>query len=221
MSSHQIAALFDMDGVIVDNHRYHTDSWLQFVGRYGRTLTPDQYATNMNGRVAADSLVYVFQRSLTPEEIVAYTEEKEEIYREMYRPRLQPTLGLIPFLKDLKRNQVPMAVGTSAPVSNISFTLDGIQVRSYFDTVVDASMISRGKPDPEIYLTAAKRLGVPPEQCVVFEDAFSGIDAGLRAGMRVIALATTHTREELANTGASLIIKDFREIDYKGLIERK
>ncbi|GAA4404388.1 beta-phosphoglucomutase family hydrolase [Nibrella viscosa] len=220
MSTQPIAALFDMDGVIVDNHRYHTDSWFQFVGRYGLSLTPEQYASYINGRVAADSLPYVFQRSLTPEELVTYTEEKEEIYREMYRANLQPTPGLISFLEELKHNQVPMAVGTSAPVSNISFTLDGIQVRSYFDTVVDASMITRGKPDPEIYLTAAERLGIPPERCVVFEDAFSGIEAGLRAGMRVVALATTHTREELTNTGASLIIADFREINFKQLIER-
>lgn len=219
MADASIAVLFDMDGVIVDNHHYHTKSWLQFVARYGRTLTPEQYAMYMNGRVASDSLTYVFQRKLSPDEIIAYTDEKEEIYRAMYQAHLAPTPGLISFLDSLKQHQVPIAVGTSAPVSNISFTLDGIAVRSYFDTVVDASMITRGKPDPEIYLTAAERLGVSPERCIVFEDAFSGIEAGLRAGMRVVALATTHRPEELAHTGANLIINNFTEIDYKRLIE--
>lgn len=207
-----IAALFDMDGVIVHNHQYHTESWFQFVARYGRSLTHDEYARYINGRVAKDSLPYVFKRELTPDEVVSLTEEKEEIYRQLYAPYQEPTTGLIPFLDALKANGVRLAVGTSAPVSNISFTLDGIGVRSFFDTVVDASMIAHGKPDPEIYLTAAARVGVVPARCVVFEDAFSGIEAGVRAGMKVIALATTHTRDELANAGASLIIDDFTQL---------
>jgi len=73
-------------------------------------------------------------------------------------------------------------------------------------------MIHKGKPDPEIYLTAAQRVGVEPSHCVVFEDAFAGIEAGLRAGMSVIALATTHTRAELADKGAKLIIDDFTQL---------
>ncbi len=212
MSALPFGALFDMDGVIVHNHQYHTDSWFAFAARYGHTITPEDYARYINGRVAKESLPFVFKRELTPDEIVVLTEEKEEIYRSIYAPHQVPTTGLFAFLEDLKANGVRMAVGTSAPVSNISFTLDGVGVRPYFDTVVDASMIKNGKPDPEIYLTAAARIGVAPEHCVVFEDAFSGIEAGLHAGMKVIALATTHTRDELAQTGASLIIDDFTQL---------
>jgi beta-phosphoglucomutase len=217
MNDFTIAALFDMDGVLVDNYRYHTDAWLQFANRYGRTITPDQYAQYINGRIAADSMPYVMQRELEAEEISSLTEEKEVIYRELYAPSLAPTNGLIPFLQDLQARTVPMAVGTSAPVSNIAFTLDGVGIRSYFSAVVDASMIHRGKPDPEIYLTAAQQLGVPPERCVVFEDAFSGIEAGLRAGMCVVGLATTHTRDELATAKAHLIIDNFTQISYEDL----
>ena len=218
MTALPIAALFDMDGVIVHNHQYHTDSWFQFVARYGLSLTPENYARYINGRVAKDSLPYVFQRDLTPDELITLTEEKEEIYRALYAPHLQPTPGLPAFLEALKANGIRLAVGTSAPVSNISFTLDGIGVRPFFEVVVDASMITRGKPDPEIYRTAARRVGVTPERCVVFEDAFSGIEAGLRAGMKVIALATTHTREELAHTGANLIIDDFTQLTVDTMI---
>ena len=89
---------------------------------------------------------------------------------------------------------------------------DGLPLRPFFDAVVDASMIHRGKPDPEIYLTAAQRLGVEPGRCVVFEDALAGIEAGIRAGMQVVALATTHTHEELADTGAALIVDDFTQL---------
>ncbi|WP_019987289.1 HAD family hydrolase [Rudanella lutea] len=218
MNDFTIAALFDMDGVLVDNYRYHADSWVQFAARYERTVTPEQYARYINGRVASDSMPYVMQRDLLPDEIVTLTEEKEEIYRALYAPDLAPTPGLIPFLQSLQAHKVRMAVGTSAPVSNIAFTLDGAGIRPYFPTVVDASMVRRGKPDPEIYLTAARQLGVPPERCVVFEDAFSGIEAGLRAGMAVVALATTHTRDELAVAKAQLVIDDFTQLTYEGLV---
>ena len=218
MTTFPIAALFDMDGVLVDNHRYHTQAWQQFADHHGRSITPGQYARFINGRVAADSMPYVMQRPILADELYALTEEKEAIYRTLYAPNLSPTPGLIEFLEALKTHNVPMAVGTSAPASNIAFTLDGTGIRSYFSAIVDASMIIWGKPDPEIYLAAAHRLGVSSARCVVFEDAFSGIEAGLRAGMAVVALATTHTRDELIASKAQLIIDDFTQLTYEGLV---
>ncbi|QJW89663.1 HAD family phosphatase [Spirosoma taeanense] len=203
------AALFDMDGVLVDNTDFHINAWLQFSQHHGRPITKAQYVDNINGRVSADAMAYVFQRPIPPGELIVLTEEKEAIYRELYRKHLQPTTGLTTFLQELKARNIPMAVGTSAPMSNVTFTLDGLPLRPYFTAVVDASMVHRGKPDPEIYLLAAGRVGVAPNRCVVFEDAFAGIEAGLRAGMKVVALATTHTRAELADTGAALIIDNF------------
>ncbi len=203
------AALFDMDGVLIANTDFHINAWLQFAQGHGFSLTKDQYVENINGRVSADAMAYVFGRSISAGELITLTEEKEAIYRELYRPHLQPTPGLVAFLEALQAQRVPAAVGTSAPESNVRFTLDGLSLRPYFNAIVDASMIRHGKPDPEIYLTAASRLGVEPARCVVFEDALAGIEAGLRAGMAVVALATTHTREELAGTGASLIVDDF------------
>ena len=198
-----------MDGVLIDNVDFHINAWLQFAQRHDRPLTKAQYLENINGHVSADAMEYVFQRPVSPGELIVLTEEKEAIYRDLYRPHLQATPGLLTFLNALKAANVPLAVGTSAPISNVYFTLDGLPLRPYFDAVVDASMVERGKPDPEIYLKAAERVGVAPVLCVVFEDAFAGIEAGLRAGMNVVALATTHTRDELANSGASLIIDTF------------
>lgn len=206
------AALFDMDGVLADNTDFHVNAWLQFAHKHNRPLTKEQYVQNINGHVSADAMAYVFDRPISGGELIVLTEEKEAIYRELYRPHLQPTPGLVPFLSALKEQQVRLAVGTSAPESNVRFTLDGLPLRPYFDAIVDASMIHRGKPDPEIYLTAAKRVGIEPADCVVFEDAFAGIEAGLRAGMKVVALATTHTHEELADKGASLIVDDFTQL---------
>lgn len=208
-ATHPWAALFDMDGVLIANTEFHINAWLQFAQQHNRLLTWELYVEHINGRVAADAMAYVFQRPISPDELTALTEEKEAIYRELYRPYRQPTPGLLPFLDALRAQSVKLAVGTSAPESNVRFTLDELPLRAYFDVVVDASMIQRGKPDPEIYLTAAQRVGIEASQCLVFEDALAGIEAGLRAGMKVVALATTHTHDELANTGASLIIDDF------------
>lgn len=209
MPTATFACLFDMDGVLIDNVDFHINAWLQFAQRHNRPLTKDQYLEHINGHVSADAMEYVFQRPISPGELIVLTEEKEAIYRELYRPHLQAAPGLFTFLNTLKAANVSLAVGTSAPISNVYFTLDGLPLRPYFDAVVDASMVQHGKPDPEIYLKAAERVGVAPAQCVVFEDAFAGIEAGLRAGMKVVALATTHTRSELADSGASLIVDNF------------
>jgi beta-phosphoglucomutase len=212
MPNTSFAALFDMDGVLIANTEFHINAWLQFAQNHGFPLTKEQYLENINGHVSADAMAYVFQRPISPGELIVLTEEKEAIYRELYRPHLQPTTGLLPFLDALKAQSIPMAVGTSAPESNVLFTLDGLSLRPYFNAIVDASMIHRGKPDPEIYLTAAERVGVEPARCVVFEDALAGIEAGLSAGMTVIGLATTHTHDELTDTGVSLIIDDFTQL---------
>lgn len=206
------AVLFDMDGVLVDNIDFHVNAWLQFAQHHNRPLTKAQYIEHINGHVSADALAYVLQRPIAPSELGPLTEEKEAIYRDLYRPHLQPAPGLLPFLAELKAQHVRLAVGTSAPVSNVLFTLDGLPLRPYFDAVVDASMIARGKPHPDVYLLAADHVSVEPARCVVFEDAFAGIEAGLRAGMKVIAVATTHTRDELTDTGASLIVDDFTRL---------
>lgn len=204
------ACLFDMDGVLVDNTDFHVNAWLQFAQKHNRPLTKAQYVENINGRVSADAMAYVFQRPIPPGELIVLTEEKEAIYRDLYRPHLQPAPGLLDFLGALRDQGVKLAVGTSAPESNVRFTLDGLPLRPYFNAVVDSSMIHKGKPDPEIYLTAAERVSVEPAHCIVFEDAFAGIEAGLRGGMKVVAVATTHTHDELVDTGAALIVDDFR-----------
>jgi HAD superfamily hydrolase (TIGR01509 family) len=155
-------------------------------------------------------LEYLFKRELTAEEVHRYTEEKEDVYRDLYRPHLKPTEGLLPFLELLRAGDVPTAVATSAPYSNIDFTLGGTGTRPYFREIVDARHVKRGKPDPEIYLQAASRLGMQPDRCIVIEDALLGVQAGLAAGMKVIGITTTHSAAELNNT--HLVINDFRTL---------
>lgn len=222
MNTTKIAVLFDMDGVLVDNMAYHKDSWFKFCNRYNLPLTEEEFVSFVSGRVAKEVLEHLFRRPLTPEEISRYTEEKEELYRKIYKPHIKPMPGLINFLQSLKENKVALAVGTSAPTSNIDFTLVTTGLKPFFDKIVDASFVKKGKPDPEIYLKAADFLQVLPQNCVVVEDSLLGIQAGIQAGMKVIGVTTTHAKEEL--TQPHLLIQDFREITYdqvKALLQTK
>ena len=201
-----IAIIFDMDGVVVDNHRYHLQSWLQFFEKYGVSMNEQEYKAQVNGRTMEEVLPKVLNRKMTKEEIRQLGGEKE---REIYAADIHPVDGLTKFLEELEDRRTPHAIATSAPPANVDFTMDKTGLRRFFSIIVDDTMVSKGKPDPEVYLTAAKKLDMPPERCVVFEDAILGIQAGKNAGMKVIGLATTHTREELEAENTDYIIDDF------------
>ena len=205
-----------MDGVIVDNHEYHFLSWQKLAEKHQIEITEEFYRTQMNGRTFAGIIEVVFQGAIPIEKAKEIAYEKERIYRELYRPYLAPTPGLMDFLEEVKRNQVPIAVGTSAPVENVEFTLDGLDIRSYFKGVVDDRAVTKGKPDPEVYLKCAEMVNVDPENCIVFEDAVSGIKAGKAAGAKVIALATSHERHELE---ADLVVDNFSQVNLKVINE--
>lgn len=212
-----LAIIFDMDGVIVDNHQYHLRSWLSFFERNGIQMTETEYKEKVNGRVMHTVLPTILGRSLSPDEIRTLGEQKETEYRDLYRSEIEPTPGLVDFLQELQQQDIPRAIATSAPPSNVDFTLEGTQLRKYFPVIVDDTMVTTGKPDPEVYLKSAEQLGMPPEQCVVFEDAILGIQAGKNAGMPVVALATTHSRKELEATNADYVIDDFTGLTVEKL----
>jgi beta-phosphoglucomutase len=124
--------------------------------------------------------------------------EKETIYRKMFSPFIKPVSGLPEFLELASSKGISIALATSAPSENVKFTLDATGLQKYFNLITDSSMISRGKPDPEIYRITSEKLSVKPSDCIVFEDAVPGIIAAKTAGMRVIGVATTHKSEELS-----------------------
>lgn len=214
----KIGFIFDMDGVIVDNHHYHFKSWQMFFERYGKSIDEDDYKRNINGRTMKAIIHGVFpEQALTAEQAIAYGREKEEIYRDIYKEALALTPGFGDFLELVKRNNIPMVVGTSAPVENVDFTLDGLQIRHYFHDILDDRAVSKGKPDPEVYLKCAAAMNLPNAKCVVFEDALAGIAAGKNAGSPVVGLATTHRADELEN--ADLVIPDFTNLSLEQLFE--
>jgi HAD superfamily hydrolase (TIGR01509 family) len=133
--------------------------------------------------------------------------EKEALYRRIYKPFIKPVTGLLNFLEILSQKNIPMAIATSGIQPNIDFMFENIPIKHYFKIIVNSSHISNGKPHPEIYLKAASLLNISPKNCLVFEDAVVGINSAKAAGMKVIAIATTQTKEELAI--ADMIVDDF------------
>lgn len=211
-----IGLIFDMDGVIVDNHQYHFLAWQKLAAKYGLTIDEAFYRDHMNGRTMLTIMTTVFKDVVAPEKARDIALEKEAIYRELYASKLSPTKGLIALLESAKTNNIPMAIGTSAPEANVAFTLDGLSIRTYFDAIFDERDVSKGKPDPEVYLKCAKGIDRTNDRCIVFEDALSGIKAGQNAGSKVVALATSHSREEL---NADLIIDNFHSFTLANAYE--
>lgn len=210
------AALFDMDGVLVDNHEMHLESWRQFFKRRDMDIS-DEEITRHFGSTNVDYMRAIFGDSISMDEIHQNGREKEEIYREIYAGKVQEVKGLTPFLKDLKAKGFVIAVATSGPMENIKFILKETGTEAYFDVLVDAFMVENGKPHPDIYQKAAKQAGADPENCIVFEDSPQGIESGNAAGMKVIGLSTTHSPEKLENTVH--ILDDFTETDADSIMQ--
>jgi len=204
------AAIFDMDGVIVDNHNYHVKAWAEFCKKYSIPFEENSFRSKYFGKNNQDILSSLMNYQLTPYQRESLGEEKEDIYRRIYQGYITPVKGFKPFILSLREKGYKTAVATSAPTSNLDFVLDNLRIRHLFDIVVDASGITMGKPDPEIYLKAARLLDIAPARCVVFEDSISGIKSAHSAGMQVIALVTTHKTEELPKT--YLQINNFTEL---------
>ncbi len=204
------AYIFDMDGTMIDNVPYHIKAWKEFSRKYGNELSERDIVgwMGMTNRAYQERIL---GRQVDDAESSRMSEEKEILYRELYRPHMQPAPGLIRLLDLATARGIRLAVASGAPKGNINFIMDGLDLRRYFPVLVDDSTYSRGKPDPECFLTAARMLGVEPEDCTVFEDAVKGVQAGKAAGMEVVALTLYTPAEELLAAGADHAISSFDE----------
>lgn len=191
MTASQRAFVFDMDGTIVDNMAFHTDSWLAFFARRGKTYDPDAFFRETAGAQGREILRERLGPDIPEDEIAVLAQEKDVLYREMYAPHRSPIQGFVDFVTAARAQGVRLAVATSAPPANIVFTLDDLDLRRHFDAVVGAADVARGKPHPDVFLKAAEKLGVAPADCIVFEDAPMGVEAARRAGMQAVVITTT------------------------------
>ncbi|HTD40909.1 MAG TPA: HAD family phosphatase [Mucilaginibacter sp.] len=205
------AAIFDMDGTLIDNTPYHYKSWQALFRKYGKGELPKQtYYTEISGVPIMETLKRLFGANRDEEDLKELLKEKEEFYRKEYAPYLVAIGGLENFLSGLKSNGVKMAMATSATVEDIDFILNKIPIRDDFDEIVNTSMVSNPKPNPDIFLKAAEKLNIPPERCVVFEDSLAGIKAANAAGMKVVGITTGHPASDLHPV--DLVIDDYTSL---------
>lgn len=211
------AVIFDMNGVIIDDEEYHQIAWRELCTTYGWTLTENDFQKEVFGRPEKDTISFLLRHEATEEEVERYSSERVKIAMELFKPQIKLTTGLFNFLEELKTHNIPMGIGTSSRRVYMNFIMDTLQIRSYFKIILTAQDIIHGKPDPEMYLKVAHGLDVLPNQCIVFEDSVTGIEAAKSAGMKAVALTTTNSAERLV--AADKIIHSFNEITLRELDE--
>lgn len=215
------AALFDLDGTLVDNMRFHAQAWVELCRRHGVEVPFERFHREFAGKKNEEILPIVFGAALSVADARRIADEKEALYREMFAPHLTLLPGAQALLERLRAAKVPCAIASAAPPLNRSFVLEGLKLMSYFDAVVGAEQAPRGKPHPDLFLLAAKAVGQPAASCVVFEDAVNGVLAGKAAGMTVVGLTTAFSAQALVAAGASVTVHDFTELPpetYRALI---
>lgn len=148
--------------------------------------------------------------NISQEQMDAYAYEKESNYKKLYEAEMKPLKGLIDFLEFLNANKYKVALGTSAPTTNVDFVLDKLFLRKYFHAIVDGPQVNKGKPDPQVYLMCAAKLDLDPKKCVVFEDSLAGLESGKNAGCKIVGVATSHQAYELKPVTEQIIF-DFTE----------
>ena len=202
------AVIFDMDGVLVDSGAHHRAAWTAMLGEIGIPVPPEFWRLTI-GRPADEAVPHLVGRPLAPTEVWRLARRKHEHYVKLSRAGLPAVAGAPAFVNALARLGVPRAVATSARRADATRLLGDLDLLAHFAVIVAAEDVYQGKPAPDVFVTAARRLGVPPETCLVFEDAVVGVHAGRAAGMRVIGVTTAHTADELTGAGAERCIADF------------
>lgn len=213
------ALIFDCDGVVVDSNRLHVETWRETAAAHGYPMADPEHIGKCGLRTIA-VIRDLLRWPVTEQEAVALGEEKESRYRDRIRAGgIAPIPGVRETLARAAALGIPCALGSSAPRENAELCLSALGLSSFFRAVVTGADVTRGKPDPEIFLTAAAKLGIPPGECLVIEDAPAGVEAAHRAGMPAIALLTSHTPAELASTDA--LARDFLDPAFSDALARR
>jgi beta-phosphoglucomutase len=203
------AIIFDFDGVIVDSHPAHLAAWRDLLESLGKPTSDAALHYVLDGHKREEILRH-FLGDLTPAEAESHGRRKEALFREYAQP-MQLIAGVGEFLGDVERAGFAAAVASSASRRRVQTTLEELKIARYFRVIVTAEDVANGKPDPEIFLLAARRLGVPADNALVCEDAASGVAAARSAGMKCLAIAQKGRGPMLLAAGAERVIGDFTE----------
>ena len=209
--SNDLAVIFDMDGVLVDSYLAHFESWRMVAIEEGLSVTEPEFAKTF-GRTSREIIAALWgEDRYTPAEVLALDDRKEAAFREIVRDDCPIMPGAVELLEALGAAGFGLAVGSSGPPANIELVLDRLGCRQLFGATITGMDVTRGKPDPQVFLLAAEGLGIEPRFCAVVEDAPAGVAAANSAGMTSIGLASTgRDREELCE--ARLVVDSLVEL---------
>ena len=210
------AVIFDMDGVIVDSEPIHIEAEKQTLLKYGVKITTEELRTytGTTAEFEFNDLIRKYKLNTTAKTLF---DVKEDIMFRLLEERTEPTIGVIDLIKNLKQQGFKLGIATSGHRKLAQYYLNKLGIASFFDTVVCAEDITRSKPDPEIFLKAAQRLGVEPAKCIVIEDAKLGIEAAVKAGMKCIGYSNPNSgNQDLSK--ADWLVADFTELDLQELL---
>jgi beta-phosphoglucomutase len=211
---HLAGVVFDIDGTLLDNMPFHIEAFEAFTAAHGLPGLTLEMRKWMDGRRNSDIFPRLFDRAMTEEEVATLSFEKESAYRRLSTGRLEPLNGLIRLLDALDVAGVPIAAATSAPRDNVVHTLRELGLAERLSVIARSDEVAHGKPEPDVFLEAARKLGVDPTACIAFEDAPMGVVAAGRAGMTTVAVSTSYPAEVLAATEPSpvLVVSHFDEL---------
>ena len=214
------AFIFDMDGTLVDNMRFHTEAWGKMLAENGIEMNAHDFLVKTAGKTNREILPTVFG-DISDERITELAERKESFYRELFLSERKAVDGAVEFLEKAKNLGIKMAVATAAPVANMEFILDGLELRKFFDAIITAADVTHGKPNPEGFLKSAEKLNAAPENCIVFEDAIGGFEAANNAKMKSIGIATVNSIKEILKLDSVVEAhNDFTNLEPENLIEK-
>jgi beta-phosphoglucomutase len=212
------AVIFDMDGVLIDSYHAHFESWRQVAAEHGRVYTEAQFAAGF-GRTSREVIAEQWSgESLSDDRILEIDRRKEALFREIIGRDFPAMAGAVGLIEALVGASFRVAVGSSGPVENVRLAIERLGIGRFLSAIVTGDDVKRGKPDPQVFLTAAQRMQVPPARCVVVEDAPVGVEAAHRGGMRAIGLASTgRTVEQLR--AAELVVRSLSELSPERFLE--
>ena len=208
------AVLWDMDGVVADTAKQHFESW-RFAFERQKVEFPEEEFKPVFGQRNDIIIRKIMGSGVSPATIEKVARDKEEFFRAAVKKDLKPFPGVIQLLKTIKENGIRAAIGSSAPLENIRAVLGGLGIEEYFQALVYGLEVQEGKPSPQVFQLAARKLGVQPGNCIVIEDAVAGVRAAKSGGMHCIAVTNTHPAVSLAE--ADLVVDSLEQIGLNEL----
>ncbi len=203
------AFLFDMNGTMINDMHFHEKAWFDVLNEdLQANMTMAEVKSHMYGK-NEELFERVFgKQRYNVEEVAAYSLKKEKKYQEAFLPHLQLIKGLTGFLEKATAHQITMGIGTAASPFNVNYVLDHLPIQPYFDAIITADDVSVSKPNPEVFLQCADKLGIAYENCIVFEDAPKGVEAARNAGMKAVVIKTYHSEDEFTHFDNVLMMVD-------------